>query len=163
MATDWTKQTEEMVNMWTSTQQRVYGSWLETMQKVTQPEPPAWERTLSLWQTSVENMLKSQADWTKSWADQMAKQQGLPAETAEWLDQVNKMTDQFVALQTDLWKGWFEMSRSLDPARLAQDMPNKFYTEGQKATQAWQDHMQKVMDAQAEYMKQWAATAKSTK
>ena len=161
--TDWTKQTEELMNSWAATQQRVWSSWFDTMQKVTQPEPPAWERTLSLWQTSTESMLKSQGEWTKSWADQMLKQPNLPEETTNWLNQVKAMTDQWVQMQTDLWKGWFEMSKSLDPSRMGvgMEMPNaQWFTEGQKATQAWQAHMQRVMDAQAEAMKSWMPKAK---
>src|SRR5262245_7137943 len=145
---DWTKQTEEMMTMWTNTQQTVWNSWMDTMKKVAQPEPPVWDRALGMWQTSVENTLKTQADWTETWADNLLKQEGLPEEDSGWLNQLKKMSDEWVKIQTDLWKGWFEMAKSLDPANMAAEMPNKWVIDSQKSAQAWQKHMEQVMNAQ---------------
>lgn len=146
---DWLKQSEEMVKMWTDTQQQVVTKWLEQMQQFAQPQASGvWEKTLETWESAVNSMLETQSQWARMWAGTVTATKGVPKEAAEGAAQLKEMTERWVAFQRELWQGWFETVRKLNPTQAAQSEP-------QQVLSAWQDTLQQVMQAQLDWLRQW--------
>ncbi|MCD4687219.1 MAG: hypothetical protein K8S97_14925 [Anaerolineae bacterium] len=146
---DWLKQSEEMIKMWTDTQQQMVNKWLEQMQQFTQPQASGvWEKTLETWENAVNNMLETQGQWARMWAGTVTATKGIPKETAEGAVQFKDMTERWVTFQRDLWQGWFETVRKLNPTEAAQGDPQQIFA-------AWQDSFQQVMQTQMDWVRQW--------
>jgi hypothetical protein len=159
---DWAKQSEEMMKSWTETQQKMWGSWFDTMQKSGPQNQMVemWQKTVEMWQKTVEGGLKAQSDWTRTWVESLNGQEGVSDGIVEWAKQAQEMNKQWTDTQQQLWQGWFELVKKVDPA----SMGNGWEEEGQKLFNSWQASAQKMIDAQKEWLNTWTAPqAKSKK
>ena len=147
---EWMKQAEEMTKTWTEAQKKMWDNWLKTTQQSFGPSqvPEIWQKMVETWEGSVESTLDAQAEWMRMWANNLSSIEGTPKET---VDQVQEMAKRWSESQKQLWASWFEMARKFDPAK----MPGLGEETGQQFFQVWQESAQKVMDAQAEWVRTW--------
>lgn len=152
---EWTKQSEEMFRTWTDTQTKMWNDWLKAIQGFGKsPSSQVWDKTLDAWDESIKKILDAQNDWTKRWTESFTANQSTPKEMVEWAKQGQEMSSRWTETQRQLWTGWFQVVRRLDPTA-ATGM--SWAGEGQKFLQGWQDAVQKAMDSQAEWVRQWSA------
>lgn len=157
---DWLKQSEEMVKMWSETQQKMMSTWLDSMQDFAQPQTTGvWEKTLETWEQAVSNLLENQAEWTRLWAGSVTATKGVPKETVEGAGQFKAMTERWVEFQQELWKGWFEIVRKLDPAKMAASQTDA----PQLPFAAWQDALKKAVETQLEWIRSWTTEDEAKK
>jgi hypothetical protein len=148
---EWAKQTEDMFKTWADVQRRMWDDWLKGVQAFGPSGPAgpdqAWEQTLDTWEEAVKKTLDAQVQWTRLWSESFASVKGTPGEMAEWARQGQNMMKRWAETQRQLWVGWFEMVRKLRPSGFGWNWEK----EGQRFHQAWQDTVQKTLDAQAEW------------
>jgi hypothetical protein len=153
---DWTKQTGEMLKTWSETQKKLWDNWLETVQQGASKSQGTeiWQATINTWEETVKSMLEAQNEWVQTWARSFdTAKLDLPKELKEWADQAQDMMKQWSEAQQQLWQSWFEMIKQVNPARMSGD----WGTESQKMYQTWQESALKMMEAQKEWVKMWAA------
>jgi hypothetical protein len=154
--TEWTKQAEEMYKAWGDAQKSLMDRWVESFKYFTgTPDTGMWRKTLEIWEDTVKNTFSSQSKWTESWVENLKSIEGLPEQAVESVDRFQEMVGHWSKTQEEIWSKWFEMLKGFDfsqPAEtLAETMKNPL--------QAWQQATQKVMGAQAEWMKIWTGSA----
>jgi len=147
---DWTKQTEEMIKTWSDAQQKMWESWRGAMQgsessRVTE----GWEQAIAAWRTSVERALQAQVEWTQRWADTIASGANTPKEVADWSRQVLDVTQRWTEAQKSLWARYFETMERASPSAMSTTLSD----EAQKVSQAWQEAIQKSVEAQQEWLR----------
>ena len=154
---DWAKQTEQTFKTWTNTQQKMWNSWLEMAQQASEQalKPNAmWQKSIDVWEQSVESTLDAQSKWTQMWAESLSNTVGVPKEIAQLAQQAQEMNQGWNQAQRQLWQSWFALAKNIDPA----SMSNSWETEGKKAFETWQETVEKMMKAQAEWSETWNAT-----
>ncbi|NDJ76537.1 MAG: hypothetical protein GYB65_09780 [Chloroflexi bacterium] len=150
---DWFKQSQEMLKMWSDTQQKMWANWMDSMKEFSQPQGPGvWEKTLETWQSAVENMLETQAQWIRLWAGSLAASGSAPKEMVDGAIRLRDMSERWTKFQQELWSTWFEMVRTMDWFNQPQDQ------ETPQPFQVWQDMFKKAMDSQMEWANSWIAT-----
>ena len=151
---EWTKQTEDMFKTWTEAQTKMWNEWLRAMQGFSRPQASeAWGKSVQAWEESVKKTLDAQDEWTRLWAASFTTVGGTPKETVEWARQGQEMVRRWVETQKQLWEGWFQIAKRLDPSKTG----GSWDQEGQKFLQAWQDAVKKGMESQAEWTRVWTA------
>ncbi len=154
---DWTKQSQDLFMGWTNTQQKTWESWLESMKSYDAAQPmQLWEKTVDTWQASVKNALNTQAEGSRIWAESVSSFQGAPKETGEWAKQVQQMSKQWIDLQEQMWDNWFGAIKKADIANMS---PAAWDKDGQGVVKSWQDMSKKMMDAQADWVRNFTAFA----
>jgi hypothetical protein len=102
---------------------------------------------------SLNKNLNLQTDWTKFWAGSFTKVSGDPAELFEWGQQGQNMMRRWLSTQMQLWEGWFEIMKKLDPSTPG----GGWHREAEKVVQLWQEALKKALDAQVEWGHVWSA------
>lgn len=149
---DWLQQTQDMMKVWMDTQQKMWGSWTTTAKELGEkPSAGAWDKTVQAWQNSFKNLIETQALWARMWARSISSSND-SEQTAAFVKGVEDMTNAWVQTQEMLWNNWFDMVRQLNPANMGDNMQDQTG----KAIASWQEQMQKIMDAQNEWTKQWS-------
>ena len=75
------KQEESLLSTWTSAQQKVLAGWLDLMQQTQRPSRTvAWNETVKVWQTAVQETLDAQARWLRAWAERVQVTSGSPTD-----------------------------------------------------------------------------------
>lgn len=157
---DWTKQTEEMTKNWLDAQKKMWDHWLGSVQQFDQGQAAEmWAKTIGTWEESVKNILTAQSEWTRLWADNFKAVEGMPQEATEWIQQAHEMTRHWSEAQQQLWESWFALLKKVEPTQL--QVMGDLSEESQKMFKGWQEASQKVTDAQAEWVRRWAAVAKA--
>ncbi len=153
---EWNKQTEDMFKTWTETQQKMWDQWLTAMQGFTQSRPTnEWGKTVETWEEALTRTLDAQADWTRLWTGSFNSLSGAPKEMVEWARQGEEMMRRLTETQKQLWNGWFQVAKKLDPSALG----GNWEQESRKQFQTWREGMQKALDAQAEWVRLWTGQA----
>jgi hypothetical protein len=157
--TDWTKQTEEMFKAWTDSQKKLMENWAETIKSMGAPQSAeVWEKTLTAWEETLVKSAKTQAEWTDKWLENLISIEGMPEAAVESTERFHQMVERWNSTQEQMWGKWFEMLRGLEPVSLTE----KWREAVQNPIQSWQDGMQKVMDAQTEWLKMWTGVSGET-
>jgi len=152
---DWAKQSEEMVNNWTKIQKQLMETYFESMSEMTKsPSEKLWDTTVSTGKQAIKNTLSAQDEWVRSWIDYLKSIEGLPKQALESAEQFQDMSKNWLKTQGQLWDSWFEMLKKLDMTK----MTSSWGTASSSPFQAWQDSTQKIMEAQAEWMRAWVKT-----
>jgi hypothetical protein len=156
---DWQEQAKNMYATWSDTQKSLLENWTESVQSISgTPDTAWWDKTLEVWEKTVENAFSSQAEMTESWIGNMSGIEGMPAQAIESLERFQEMAGQWQGTQNDLWNRWFEMVKGLSPVQSTEQMTDAFQTQ----LKTWQEATQKVMEAQEEWMKIWTGAGKET-
>jgi hypothetical protein len=156
---DWSKQTEETLKAWMGTQKKMWDTWLETLQKGA-PQfqtTELWHKTVETWEETVKKSLDAQSDWMRIWAENAPSFDGLPKEVTDWAQQARDMSKRFMDVQRQLWAGWFELIKKSEPGKIV----GSWDKEGQKIARAWQESVEKIMEAQMEWTRHWTAETKA--
>lgn len=154
---DWTKQTQDLFTNWTNVQQKTWEGWLDSMKNFDAAQPgQLWEKTVDAWHASVKNALNAQVEGGRIWAESVTSFQGVPKEAGDWAKQIEQMSKQWVDLQQQLWDNWFDTIKKADMTKLS---PTAFPQSGEGVMKSWQDMSKKMMDAQAEWVRNFTALA----
>ena len=157
---EWTKQAEDMFKTWAETQQKMWDEWLKTMKGFGKSQPTdVWGKSVDALEDALKRTLDAQVEWTRLWASSLTTVSGAPREMAEWARQGQDMVRRWAEAQKQLWDGWFQTVRKLDPAALG----GNWDQDGQKFFKAWQEGVQKALDAQAEWARPWTEQAPGKK
>ena len=149
---DWGKQTEEMLKGWMGTQKKMWDQWLDTLQKVA-PQSQAneiWKKTVETWAETVHNALEAQREWIKMWVENIPSVAGQAKEIADWAQQAREMNNRWLDVQQQLWANWFDLIKKNEPKTAG-----SWDKEGQKMVQAWQESVEKMLEAQHDWASHW--------
>ena len=145
---DWTKQNEEMFKAWTQAQTKMWEAYTESVSGFGKtPGERIWEQTVAAGEELVKNSLAAQTEWMKTWAENFKILEGMPAGTAEALEQFQEMMAGWAATQEKLWAGWFDMLKQFDPSQFSGAPKDPF--------QAWQESTKQVMNMQMDWARTW--------
>ncbi|NJK80511.1 MAG: hypothetical protein HC876_19360 [Chloroflexaceae bacterium] len=151
MTTEWNTRATEMVKMWSDSQQKMWENWLGAMRGMTMTSPTAnremWEKSVDVWQDSIQMALDTQVTWTQFWADSIVTVSGNSQQVNDWSSQTLEMSRQWTARQKELWTEWFKALKTADMATM---MKTFSPDEMMKMMQTWQESAQKMMEAQME-------------
>ncbi len=162
---DWSKQAGEMIKAWTGTQQKVWETWMSSMQQLAAApqSPETWQKTVETWRGTVKQVLESQVELTRLWAEGVAASAvnmpsvpGLPAGASpsatmvEWTRQMLELTRSWTETQVRFSENWFDLLKKAEPSTLAQGWDA---SQAQKIMATWQEAAQKAVDAQNEFSK----------
>lgn len=149
---DWQNQFEAMTKAWAETQKKMWEQWTEAGAGLEQsPVAETWAKFVKTWEDSVKTTLEAQERWQQTWTEGLGKLEGAPQEVLELAQQAQEMSQRWSEAQKQLWERWFEAVKEANPAQVSGSWPQ----EGQKALQAWQEQVQKVFAAQAEWFRDW--------
>ena len=109
-----------------------------------------WERTVDFWKEAIDKSLTAQAEWASAWANGVAQANG-PKELAAWTEQMASTMKTWTDSQQELWNGMLDSMKRATPETLMQRMDENTRT----AFRAWQDAVNKAVEAQRELSKQW--------
>ncbi len=148
---DWLKQSQDMFKMWADAQQKMVSTLTDAVKKAgDMPSLDVWQRTVQTWESSVKNLIETQGLWARMWARAASAGSDLP-NVDEFVKTIEDMTRTWVETQLQLWQNWFNMVKEFNPTQMNESMQDQVA----KARDGWQDTMQKVMDVQADWAKQW--------
>jgi len=153
----WTQQTEEMFKAWSEAQKSLMDKWAESVKSFSgAPDTELWKNTLETWEQTAKNSMGSQAEWTQSWIENFKSIEGLPDQANASIEKFQEMAERWSTTQEELWAKWFEMLKNMDFSQPAEQVSEAF----QNPMKSWQDATQKVLDAQADWMKIWTGSGK---
>jgi len=75
----------------------------------------------------------------------------VPEQVMESTGQYQKMSEQWLDTQQQLWSNWFEMLKNFDFSKLTTSWSGA----GTDPMKIWQESSQKIMEAQADWMRAW--------
>ncbi|MEZ4675617.1 MAG: hypothetical protein R2932_15405 [Caldilineaceae bacterium] len=84
------------------------------------------------------------------WSENVAESELLEG-MAQWTNQSYQMTQQWSAVQKQLWDNWFQMLEKVDPTKL----PNATELNNQPVIKLWNDMSQQAATMQQEWMNAW--------
>jgi hypothetical protein len=156
---DGIRQWEHLARAWTDAQQRLWSDMLGMSQTSASVPTEAWNRTIDLWERSVNQALDAQADWVRAWAESVTSAAGSQAssprdDTRAWVRPGQEAFQHWNDQQKQLWAAWFSMARQLvaSSSTGAQQM--------QSVVQRWQEAMRQAMHTQSEWTQRWAEAAR---
>lgn len=159
---DWTKQTETLVNTWSNTQKQMWDNWLGAMESMSEQSnmgksletfEAERKKVVDTWEASVKQGLEAQAEWAKLWANNLKATKGTPKPMVDWAKQMQSMMKSWTDSQEELSKVWFEMVRKMDMTDAA-DMGDS-----KQVVKAWQDAVDKSLEAQKNMTEFWSQAA----
>ena len=157
---DWTKQTEELVTTWSNTQKQMWDNWLGAMESMSgdanlQTFETERKKVVDTWEASVKKGLEAQAEWAKLWADNLKATKGTPKPMVDWAKQMQGMMKSWTDSQEELSKVWFEMVRKMDMTEMSDNMGDQ----SKQVVGAWQDAVDKSLEAQKNMTEFWSQAA----
>jgi hypothetical protein len=114
-----------------------------------------WGSLLEAWEQTIKKGIDAQTEWAQAWAQSFSSVKDSPDEVAEWARQGQDMVKRWGDTQKQLWEGWFQMVRKLNPPALGATWDR----DGQNLIRTWQEMIKKTMDAQADWMRTWTVGA----
>ena len=70
---------EQMIKTWAEAQRQLLTNWIDMVRaEGGVPDAKVWNKTVDSWRTAVMNTLDTQAIWTRTWVDSLAKTPGAP-------------------------------------------------------------------------------------
>lgn len=158
---DWSKQTTELVNTWSETQKKLWDSWFSAVESMTGQEAVKGfegerQKAVEAWEASISKGLAAQREWAKLWLEGLSSGKGTPEPMVAWAKQLQEMMQSWTSSQEQLAKVWFEMVKKLGGAELG----GAFEAQGKELVRAWQEAVDKALEAQREMGK---AAAKARK
>lgn len=145
---DWLEKTQDMVKTWMDSQEKMWANWTDSLEA---PSAANWTKTVKTWESSFKNFIETQALWARMWMRNAATEANMEG-LDEFMKSAEGMTNTWVEAQQQLWSNWFAMLKNFDPA----DMTDKTKAEADKAMQAWQEGMNKMLQTQREWADQFA-------
>jgi hypothetical protein len=154
---DWKEQAEQMVKTWSEAQKQMWDNWMEIQKGSAQfQSKDLWEKTVETCEEMVKKSLEAQSEWVKVWAENTPSLTGVPREVAEWAAQARDMNKRWLDVQQQLWAGWFDLIKKTDPGKVG----GSWDQDSQKMARAWQESIDKIMQAQLEWTRLWTGEKK---
>jgi len=149
-----TKQAQEIFNTWMDTQKKMWDEWFKATQGFGKAQgTEAWKKTVEAWEESLKKTLFAQIEWTTMWSESFGTVSGAPKEMVEWARQGQDMMKRWAEAQMQLWVGWFEIMKKLDPSTPG----GGWQRESEKVVLIWQEAVKKAVDGQVEWGRVWTA------
>jgi hypothetical protein len=146
------KQSEDVIKRWAELQQKLLTSWLDTVRNLGgEQSAKVWSETLEAWQQSINQTMDTQANWARNWAETFAAAEGAPEGVREQVRRGQEVLQLWTDAQKELWQNWFKSMKTVLPAMESGSAAGA----GQNMAQIWQDMGQKMIDAQAEWVRRW--------
>ena len=153
MATDWIKQSQEMVNNWTTMQMNVWNTFFDSIDDMRKsPSEQLWDQTISAGQQAIKNTFDAQQKIMRNWVNYIKGIEGVPRQVVESAEQYQNMSEHWLETQRQLWANWIEMFKNFDFSKMTTTWGASGAADPMKV---WQDSSQKIMEAQAEWMRAW--------
>lgn len=144
---EWNASLEEMTRSWVDMQNQLLSTFNTGVAGATTPS--AWQQALDAWKTVVDSHLDAQAQWAARWAEQAPDGK----ENEAWAAQGQAMLGAWMNTSRQLWGKWFDMARTMDPAKAA--WSGTGVGAGADALRAWQDMARQMSEAQNAWLKTW--------
>lgn len=152
---DWSQQMEGMFQSWSDAQKRMMEGWGENFKKMGFPQDTeVWAKSIQTWQETVEKSMQAQAEWTRSWIENLSSLEGVPEAAVKSAERYRDMSEQWLKTQGNLWSNWFEMLKSFDPSTLSGNWMDMF----KDPLKAWQNASERVLETQSSWLKTWLGT-----
>lgn len=148
---DWSKQTTELVNTWSETQKKLWDSWRSTVEAMTGQEAVKGfeserQKAVEAWEASIRKGLAAQSEWAKLWLEGLSSDKGTPKPVVEWAKQLQEMMQSWASSQEQFAKVWFEMMKKMGGGELGE----AWEAQGKALVRAWQEAVDKALEAQRE-------------
>jgi len=154
---DWMKQAEELMKTWTKAQQEVWDTWKASIPTVGSIQAAeSWDKAIGFWKEASDRSHKAQMEWAQLWADSIKAQKGAPKELGIMTDQLLATMKTWNEAQAQLWAGLLDTMQGASPEKLKQRLDEG----SQVAFKAWQDAVNKAMDAQQDLISLWGKNDK---
>ena len=148
---DWTKQAEEIVKNWSDAQQKLWQQAVQGMEGAMGGEK--WTKMFTDWEANVKETLGAQGEWLDNWFNS-ATLENMPEEMKQWVSQGQTMSAQWRETQQQMWQGWFDLVREMNPAGMG-NAAAAMTKEGEKILAGWQSAAQEMVNAQMNMFTQW--------
>ena len=151
---------ESMLKAWSETQQKLLSDWLDTLRKMGGTATlELWTKTIDAWQASVKETVDARAEFSRRWAETLAKAKGTPEEIRELAHKEREEMQQWAEAERELWKDWFNVVRHIN-FRPEQGVGAKA---GKDLVELWQESAHKMIDAQAALVRRFTGGSTGTK
>jgi hypothetical protein len=150
------RQMQDLARSWTEAQQKVWSDMLSTAQMSATAPAESWNRTIDLWERSVNQALDAQADWLRTWGESVTSASRMQEEAGDWVRRGQEAFEQWNRQQKQLWGAWFSMARQL----LATSGAGS--DQVQRVLQTWQDAVRQAMQTQSDWTQRWAEAARQS-
>jgi hypothetical protein len=150
------RQMQDLAKSWTEAQQKIWTDMLGVSQMSATAPAESWNRTIDLWERSVNQALDAQAEWVRTWGESVTSGSGVQEDARDWVRRGQEAFEQWNKQQKQLWGAWFSMSRQL----LASSGAGSDQT--QRVLQAWQDAVRQAMQSQSDWTQRWAEAARQS-
>ena len=148
------RQMQDLARSWTEAQQKLWSDMLSTTQMSASAPAESWNRTIDLWERSVNQALDAQADWIRTWGESVSSTSRMPEEGRDWVRRGQEAFEQWNRQQKQLWGAWFAMARQL----LASSGAGS--DQVQRVLQTWQDGVRQAVQTQSDWTQRWAEAAR---
>lgn len=158
---DWTKQTEDVLSAWTDAQKKIWSGWLETAERNSAQAQVAdtWRQAVDTWEGIVKKSLDAQLEWSQRASESVGALPNMPKDLVDWSKQTQQLGARWNEAQQQLWDSYFNVVRKAVPVK----MLGTFDDENQRLFHAWQESVEKVVQAQTHWAQMWAEqTAKAS-
>ena len=154
---NWTKQTDDMLQALTDTQKRIWGIWTEAAeQQASQAQlADTWRKAVDTWEAAVRNGLETQDAAMRSLGDNVSAVPAIPPDLLEWAAQTRALNARWTEAQRELWESYFAMVRKAVPVKMLGTIDD----ENRKLFAAWQESVEKVGAAQLAWTRMWTERA----
>lgn len=140
---------------WMDQQQQVMSKWFNALQGMGGgTAPDTWQQALDVIEEQVGSTLDIQRQSLMTLAENAENVDGVPESITQWIQQMEAGIAQWNDLQQQLWHTWFDMLRSVAPAR---ENP------GDKLVKDWQDFAKRAMEIQENWFSTLAEIQPDTK
>jgi len=100
------------------------------------------------------NTLDTQATWTRTWIDSMAKTPGAPDEMQTLLREGQDNFQHWIDAQRQLWQNWFDVMR--ETTKGAARGKASADQSGEGLVDLWSSTTRSLLDAQTEWVRRWS-------
>ena len=151
---DWAKQTEDVLTAWTEAQKKIWSGWVETAERNSGQAQMAdtWRQAVDTWEGIVKKSLDAQLEWSQRASDSVGALPNMPKDLVDWSKQTQELGARWNEAQQQLWDSYFGLVKKAVPVK----MLGTFDDENQQLFRAWQESVEKIVDAQAHWSKMWA-------
>lgn len=151
---DWAKQSEDVLSAWTDAQKKIWGGWMESAEQNSGQAEVAdtWRQAIDTWEGITKKSLDAQLEWSQRASETLGALPNMPKDLADWSKQTQQLGTRWNDAQKELWESYFGMVRKAIPVK----MLGTFDDENQRLFRAWQESVQKVVEAQTHWSNVWA-------
>ena len=143
---------EQMIKTWAEAQRQLLTNWIDMVRaEGGVPDAKVWNKTVDSWRTAVMNTLDTQAIWTRTWVDSLAKTPGAPDEMQASLREGQENFQRWTDAQRQLWQNWFDLMKETAASAQLGKAPS-----GEGVVDLWSTTTRTLLDAQTDWVRRWS-------